>query len=76
MEAPSEVLKRIISDRGLTAYKVAKDAEVSEDAVRRFLNGERGLTIATFDAICKSLGLELTEGKKPRRMRKTTDEPS
>jgi plasmid maintenance system antidote protein VapI len=53
----------IIADRikglGLTAYRVAKISGVSAVMVQRFLNGERGLTLATADKICKALDLVL-----------------
>jgi DNA-binding LacI/PurR family transcriptional regulator len=45
--------------RALTAYQVAKDADVSVDAVQRFLNGERGLNLATADAVAHYLGMTL-----------------
>ena len=55
----TEALKSGIKDRGLTAYAVAKLAEVRPHVVQRFLNGERGLTLATADKLAGVLGLEL-----------------
>ena len=55
-----EALKSRIRDRGLTAYALAKLAEVRPHVVQRFLNGERGLTLATADKLAGVLGLELT----------------
>lgn len=55
----SEALKSRIKGRGLTAYAVAKMAEVRPHVVQRFLNGERGLTLATADKLALVLGLEL-----------------
>jgi plasmid maintenance system antidote protein VapI len=49
-ESPvSHALREAIHDQGLTAYALAKQAEVSVDAVQRFLNEERGLSLATVD---------------------------
>ena len=59
----SEALKSNIRGRGLTAYALAKMAEVRPHVVQRFLNGERGLSLATADKLAGVLGLELT----PRR---------
>lgn len=55
----SETIRETIRARGLTAYAVAKSAAVSVDAVQRFLNGERGLSLATADKVAAALGLEL-----------------
>lgn len=71
MGAPSETLKEVIRQRGLTPYRIAKMSGASIDAIRRFLAGERGLSVATFDAVCTALGLELVEAK-PRRARRST----
>ena len=64
----SEALKSGIRDRGLTAYAVAKMAEVRPHVVQRFLNGERGLTLVTADKLAGVLGLELC----PREVRPPT----
>ncbi len=55
----SRGLREAISERGLTAYAAAKRAGVSVDAIQRFLNAERGLTLATVDKLAKALGLSL-----------------
>jgi DNA-binding phage protein len=70
VNAPSEQLREVIRQRGLTAYRVAKDAGASVDAVQRFMNGQTGLNTHTFDKVCVSLGLVLVEqSKAPRRRR-------
>lgn len=68
MATPSEVLRETIRRRGLTAYRLAKQTGVSVDAIQRFINGERGLRLDTFDVLCAALGLELVE-PRPRRRR-------
>ena len=55
----SRILRETIRDRGLTAYATAKQAGVSVDAVQRFMNNERGLTLGTVDKIAESLDLTL-----------------
>src|SRR5205823_14833159 len=55
----STALRDTISERGLTAYAAAKQAGVSVDAIQRFLNEERGLTLATVDKLAEAFGLTL-----------------
>lgn len=57
----SNQLREIIRSRGLTPYAVAQAAKVSPSVVTRFMNGERGLTLTTFDAIATALGLRLQQ---------------
>jgi transcriptional regulator with XRE-family HTH domain len=54
-------LRRIIASRGLTAYALGKAAGVDAGVVKRFLNGERGLSLATLDKIAAALDLRLVE---------------
>ncbi len=69
MATASETLKEIIRSRGLTAYALARMSGASVDPIQRFLNGERGLSVATFDKLADALGLDLVERKPPRRLR-------
>ena len=55
----SRVLRNTIRERGLTAYAAAKQAGVSVDAVQRFLNQERGLTLTTVDKLTSAMELTL-----------------
>ena len=55
----SRVLRNTIQERGLTAYAAAKQAGVSVDAVQRFLNHQRGLTLATVDKLTSAMDLTL-----------------
>ena len=57
----SEQLREVIHQRGLTAYKVAKDAGLSHTIVQRFLDGDRGLKLDSADKIARTLRLRLTE---------------
>ncbi|MGO8900003.1 MAG: hypothetical protein ACLQU5_16870 [Isosphaeraceae bacterium] len=57
----SEQLREVIRRRGLTAYKVGKDARVSHTIVQRFLDGDRGLKLDSADKIALSLRLRLME---------------
>ena len=65
----SRVLREVIQKRGLTAYATAKKAGVSVDAVQRFINDERGLTLGTVDKIADSLDLKLCDDPKSTEAR-------
>lgn len=59
----SETLEGIIKARikslELSAYAVAKRSGVNAVVIQRFLNGERGMNLATADKVCKALELVL-----------------
>ena len=57
----SRVLRKAIRKHGLTAYATAKQAGVSVDAVQRFMNEERGLTLETVDKLAGALDLTLCD---------------
>ena len=61
----SEALRDTIRKKGLTAYAAAKQSGVSVDAVQRFLNDQRGLTLGTVDKLAGSLGLTLCPTDEP-----------
>ena len=48
---------------GLTIYRLAKDSGVSQPVVSRFVNGKRGITLATASKLVETLKLELTAKK-------------
>lgn len=57
-------IKRAITSKGLTSYAVGQLAGVNPTLISRFLNGERGLTLASADKIIAGLGLRLVEDGK------------
>jgi transcriptional regulator with XRE-family HTH domain len=64
----SRQLRQIITSRGLTAYALGKAAKVDAGVVKRFMNGRRGLVLATLDKIAAALNLRLVEadeGEQP-----------
>lgn len=62
----SRALRKTIRERDLTAYATAKEAGVSVDAVQRFMNAERGLTLATVDKLADALDLTLCPDDPPQ----------
>lgn len=55
----SDKLRDTLRERGLTAYGAAKQAGVSVDAVQRFMNSERSLSLPTVDKLAGALDLTL-----------------
>ena len=52
-------LRRAIEASNRTAYRISKDSGVSEGVLSLFLNGRRGITLATASKLAETLGLEL-----------------
>ena len=70
----SRALRNTIRERGLTAYAAAKQAGVSVDAVQRFLNHQRGLTLATVDKLTSALELTLCPDERATDAGATTSD--
>jgi transcriptional regulator with XRE-family HTH domain len=64
----SDQLRRAIESSGVSRYALAGCAGISDSALRRFLSGERGFTLASLDKLADALGLEIVIGvqKLPR----------
>lgn len=72
-ERPSSLsgqLRRVIKDRGLTAYEVGRISGVDPGMITRFLSGERDIRLSTADRIAAALGLGLVEGPDRREERR------
>src|SRR3954453_23925447 len=67
----SNRLREIIRARGMTAYGLAKDADIDPGVVQRFVTGRRDVRLETADKIASALGLRLVEagrgGARPPR---------
>jgi len=50
----------------MTSYQLARDADVAQSVLSRFLRGERGLTSATIGRLMDALGLEVKCKRKAR----------
>jgi transcriptional regulator with XRE-family HTH domain len=66
-------LRSLIIARGLSPYSVAVAAGVSPSILARFVAGQRGLNLDTYDLIAKALGLRMVEtsgrGRAPLQAR-------
>ena len=58
----SEQVREAIRECGMTVYQLAFVVKVEETSLRRFLNGETGLSQAAIDRIGEALKLKLTRG--------------
>ncbi len=52
---------------GTTRYKIAKDTGISQAALSRFVNGERGLGVELVERLADYLGLEIVIREKRTR---------
>lgn len=52
-------LKTIIKTCGISRYELSRQTGVTQAALSRFVNHERGLTLASVDRLAKYLGIEL-----------------
>ena len=64
----SDQLRQAVDQSGLSRYEICKRAGLDQSVMHRFMHGTSGLSVATIDAICETLGLRLVaEGKPPKR---------
>jgi transcriptional regulator with XRE-family HTH domain len=59
-------VKAAMDKRGITAYRVWKDAGIDQSALSKFFSGERPLVADTLTALLDYLGYELTIRRKSK----------
>lgn len=59
-------LKKTLKDRGITAYRLAKDLNIDRGQLSRFFNGKGGLSLKKLEQIAHYLGYEITMGRKDK----------
>jgi transcriptional regulator with XRE-family HTH domain len=57
----SDDLREAIKNSGQTCYALAKQAGVDPAALRKFVDGKRGLSLDTFDPLAEVLGMALVK---------------
>ena len=62
-----ETLKFAIANSDKSRYEIARESEVSEAVLSRFVNGERGITLETASKISNVLGLKMLRKNVKRR---------
>jgi transcriptional regulator with XRE-family HTH domain len=65
-DLPSNQLRAIIADCGITRYELSKLTGVQQAALSRFMAGHVGLTLATLDRLAPVLGLKIVTTPQPR----------
>ncbi len=55
----SEALRRAIRASGKSLYQIAKESDVSQIVISRFLSGQRDIRMATADKLAEALGITL-----------------
>ena len=71
---PSDDMKHLIENCGLTRYQLAQVSGVSEAVLSLFVTGKRSLTLTTVDRLAAALGLRIVGKKaknKPRKQKAT-----
>jgi len=63
----SEQVRRAIDAAGVTRYRIAKDLDISEATLSRFMSGERGLTLKVLDRLAEYLGLTLCDQSNQKK---------
>lgn len=66
-EKLSDQLRQAIADSGMSRYRIAQDTGIDESALAKFFNGQRGLSLASLDALVEYLDLEVV----PKQSKKT-----
>lgn len=56
----SNAIRKAIRESGKSVYQIAKEADVSQIVVSRFLSGERDIRMATADRLAEVLGLAIS----------------
>jgi transcriptional regulator with XRE-family HTH domain len=59
----TDQLKEAIRRSGESLNHLGRRAGVDDGSLSRFIRGERDLTLATADRLCKALGLKLVAGE-------------
>ncbi len=58
----SATLRQAIRGSDKSVYQIAREAEVSQIVISRFLSGERDIRMATANKLAETLGLKLATG--------------
>lgn len=67
MSSISNALKKAIKKSGKTKYAIAVGAKVDHAVLRRFLNGERDIKLATAEKLAAFLDLELVQSPDSKK---------
>ena len=63
----SEQIRRAVDASGLSRYRISKTLGVAESTISRFMSGQGGLSMETFDALADLLGLTIVTLKHSKK---------
>ena len=63
MQKNTKIIRKAVESAGVSYNQLAHRAGIDQSQISRFMRGERDLSLAAADKLCKVLGLELTETK-------------
>lgn len=70
MMSMADQVRQAIDQCGLTRYRIAKQTEITEGALSRFMAGERDMNLRTLEKIAPVIGVRLVVDRPKRRRRK------
>ena len=57
-------LRELVETDPMSRYELSKRTGVPESVLSYFVSGQRGMSLASIDAVCRCLGLRLVKHKK------------
>lgn len=60
----SERIRAAIAASEASRYRIAKDCEIAESTLSRFMAGEQGLSMQAIDTLAEYFGMELVQKRK------------
>lgn len=66
----ADQVRREIKAQGLSCYRIAKECNLHESTVGRFVNAGGGLNIESLDRVARLLGLELVRSGELTELRR------
>jgi len=71
----SDQIREAIEQAGVTRYRIGQETGISEAALSRYVNGERGLSTRSIDKLADYLGWEIVVTKPPKKAAKKKAAP-
>jgi len=63
----TDQLRKAIETANVSRYEISQRTGVAQQTLSKFVLRERGISLASLDAVAEFLGLELVKRKKPKR---------
>ena len=56
----SDEIREAVDASGMSRYRIAKELDIAESTMSRFMSGKGGLTLKLLDRLAELLGLHIT----------------